>query len=179
MDSSEHTTGSTASPHHCQVNSIVERFHRQLKAALRARLTGPYWMDELPLVLLGIRAAPKEDLSCAPSGLVYGTTIRLPGEFFQSSTSTPEPAASDLLTHLRTTMAGLRPQETSHHRRHVTYVPIELRNCTFVFVRHDAHRPPLQCSYDGPFRVLEWSAKYFSLAGYGLYKSPQTCLFGY
>ena len=68
--------------YHLQVNGIVERFHRQLKAALHARLTGPDWMDELPLVLLGIRAAPKEDLSCAPSELVYSLTIRLPGEFF-------------------------------------------------------------------------------------------------
>ena len=40
--------------YHPQANGIVERFHRQLKAALRARLTGPDWMDELPLVLLGI-----------------------------------------------------------------------------------------------------------------------------
>lgn len=73
--------------YHPQANGIVERLHRQLKAALKARLVGPAWMDELPLVLLGLRSAPKEDLGCAPSELVYGTTIRLPGEFFETSNS--------------------------------------------------------------------------------------------
>ena len=149
--------------YHPQANGIVERFHRQLKAALRARLIGPAWMDELPLVLLGLRSAPKEDLGCAPSELVYGTTIRLPGEFFQATTSAAEPEVSDLLTRLRTTMAGLRPKETSHHRQHTAHMPVDLQSCAFVFVRHDAHRTPLQCTYDGPFRVLERAAKYFVL----------------
>ena len=48
----QHYCLSSASEWHCG------RFHRQLKAALRARLTEPDWMDKLPLVLLGIRAAP-------------------------------------------------------------------------------------------------------------------------
>ena len=39
-------------------------------------------MDELPLVLLGLPSVPKDDLECAPSELVYGTTIRLPRDFF-------------------------------------------------------------------------------------------------
>ena len=149
--------------YHPQANGIVERLHRQLKAALKARLTGPDWMDELPLVLLGLRSAPKEDLGCAPSELIYGTTIHLPGEFFEATKSSAEPGVSDLLTRLRTTMARLRPKETSHHRQHTAHMPPDLQSCTFVFVRHDAHRTPLQCTYDGPFRVLTRDVKYFTL----------------
>ena len=149
--------------YHPQANGVVERLHRQLKAALKARLVGPAWMDELPLVLLGLRSAPKEDLGCAPAELVYGTTIRLPGEFFETSTASHEPAASELLTQLRTTMATLRPKQTSHHRQLSPHVPGELQDCRFVFIRHDAHRKPLQCTYDGPFRVLERATKYFTL----------------
>ena len=55
--------------YHPQANGVVERLHRQLKAALKARLVGPAWMDELPLVLLGLRSAPKEDLGCANSSM--------------------------------------------------------------------------------------------------------------
>lgn len=36
----------------------------------------------LPLALLGIRTTLKEDLKCTAAELVYGTSLRLPGEFF-------------------------------------------------------------------------------------------------
>jgi hypothetical protein len=40
---------------------MVERFHRHLKDALLARCTAVHWVDHLPWVLLGLRAAAKED----------------------------------------------------------------------------------------------------------------------
>ena len=128
--------------YHPQANGIIERLHRQLKASLKVRLTGPDWMDELPLVLLGLRSVPKEDLGCAPSELVYGTTIRLPGEFFEATKTSTKPSVSDLLTCLHTTMARLQPKQTSHHRQHTAYLPAALQNCAFVFVHHNAHRTP-------------------------------------
>ena len=69
----------------------------------------------------------------------------------------------DLLTHVRNTMARLRPKQTSHHRRPSTHIPAELQSCTFLFVRHDAHRTPPQCTCDGPFKVLEQATKFFTL----------------
>ena len=44
-----------------------------------------WWVDALPWVLLAICSALKEDLQCTTAELVYGTTLRLPGEFIQSS----------------------------------------------------------------------------------------------
>jgi hypothetical protein len=44
-----------------QSNGMVERVHRQIKDALRARGAGPGWHSHLPWVLMGLRAAPKEN----------------------------------------------------------------------------------------------------------------------
>ena len=67
--------------YHPQTNGMVERFHHQLKAALKAQPNPHSWMDALPLVLLGIRTSLKEDISTTAAEMVYGTTLRLPGEF--------------------------------------------------------------------------------------------------
>nr|VZI30326.1 unnamed protein product [Spirometra erinaceieuropaei] len=63
--------------YHLAANGMVERFHRQLKTALRAVEDPGNWSDNLPLALLGIRAALKSDLGCSSAELVFGTTLRL------------------------------------------------------------------------------------------------------
>ncbi|XP_019212999.1 ornithine decarboxylase [Oreochromis niloticus] len=71
--------------YHPQANGMCERFHRSLKAALRASLTGGDWVDRLPWVLLGLRSAVKEDLGVSPAELVLGQPLRVPGEFLPES----------------------------------------------------------------------------------------------
>lgn len=75
---------STTSYHPC-ANGMVERMHRQLKAALICH--GGSWCTVLPLVLLGMRASLKEDLGVSSADLVYGESLRLPGEFRVPSTT--------------------------------------------------------------------------------------------
>ena len=76
-----HTTS-----YHPIANGLMERFHRQLKSALKAQQQSKHWVDALPLVLLGCRTAIKEDLSCTAAEFLYGTTFRLPGEFVSPAT---------------------------------------------------------------------------------------------
>ena len=61
--------------YHPQTNGMVERFHCQLKAALKAQPNPHFWMDILPLVLLSIRTSLKEDISATAAEMVYGTTL--------------------------------------------------------------------------------------------------------
>lgn len=148
--------------YHPQSNGIIERFHRQLKASLMARLNGPNWHDDLPIVMLGIRTSVKTDLKCSPAELVYGTTLRLPGEFFQHTTNAfVDPTL--FLGRLRNIMQKQQPVQTQHHGTRSSYVPDALKHATHVFVRHDAVKPPLQRPYDGPFLVVKRSGKHFTI----------------
>ena len=67
-----------ATAYHPQANGLLERFHRQLKASLSAHLSGHNWMDQLPWVMLRIRAAHKDDLGASPVEMVYRTPLVLP-----------------------------------------------------------------------------------------------------
>ena len=82
VDYAQQTCGHQ-SQNHPQANGVVERFHRQLKTALKAGTTSPNCLDELPMVLLGIRSSWRADLDCFPLELFYGSTLRIPGEFLQ------------------------------------------------------------------------------------------------
>ncbi|KAK3792218.1 hypothetical protein RRG08_035975 [Elysia crispata] len=65
------------SAYHPQANGMIESFHRTLKTALKARLTGPNWVEELPWVLLGLRTTPKEDLGYSSAELVYSEPLTI------------------------------------------------------------------------------------------------------
>ena len=151
-----HTTA-----YHPQANGLVERFHRHLKSAIRARLTTPNWLDELPWVLLGIRTAPKEDLHCSSAELVYGTPLTVPGDFV--ATPRGQHDSATVLPHLRELVSKFVPTPTSGHGGSKVSVPHALQSSKYVFIRRDAHRTPLQRPYEGPFHVLERGPKFFKI----------------
>ena len=146
--------------YHRQANGIVERFHRHLKAALRARLTGPDWTDELPWVLLGIRTQPKDDLRASSAELVYGTPLALPGEFVEAGCNR---TSDNFLNVLRNKVSRTAPTPTSRHGHSPSYISRDMPTCEYVFIRRDCHRTPLQRPYDGPFKVLQRNNKAFTI----------------
>ena len=149
--------------YHPQTNGMVERFHRQLKAALKAQTQPDSWMEALPLVLLGIRTALKEDISSTAAEMVYGTTLRLPGEFLNPSQTTSLPDPSNFVTNLKAIMRTVHSQSPRATLRH-SNVNDALSTATHVFVRHGGVRKPLQPPYDGPFPILKRTDKHFTIA---------------
>lgn len=142
-----------------QGNGLCERFHRDMKASLRASLTDSSWADRLPWVMLGLRSAPKEDLQASSAELVYGQPLRVPGEFLPDATA---PWSAAVHRPVSPGVAeALIPIPTTHHCLPRSYVPKDLPSSRYVFIRHDGHRSPLQPPYDGPYRVLEAGAKNF------------------
>jgi transposase InsO family protein len=72
----KHTMSTTFNP---QSNDLVQRAHRSLKDALKARLAGSEWVSHQPWVLLGLRAAPREDSGISAAKMVFGALLTLPG----------------------------------------------------------------------------------------------------
>ncbi len=67
------TTRTRITVYHPTTNGMVERMHLTLKTALRAQPNPQNWVDCLPLVLLGMRAAIKEDIGfiCRKKNFLY------------------------------------------------------------------------------------------------------------
>ena len=150
--------------YHPAANGMVERFHRQLKDALRATDSISTWVDALPIVLLHLRSIIKPVLGCSPAQMVYGTTLRLPGELV--TFSPVHSSAPVYVQQLQRVMQELQPPPVDHHQSSGSsagYVPRLLQQASHVFVRHDAVRKPLQRPYDGPYAVLERTPHHFTL----------------
>ena len=137
--------------YHPASNGMVERFHRQLKAAIKCH-NSSNWVESLPIVLLGIRIAIKEDLGATAAEMIYGTGIRLPAEFFVPAKQT---ANAEFANRLRERMSEIRPLPTSQHGEKKTFMFRDLETSPYVFVRHDAIGGPLQPPYDGPYQVIQ------------------------
>ena len=142
-------------------NGIVERSHRTMKAALTARCAGCDWFYHLPWVMLGLRTCPKDGLNASPAEMVYGEPLAVPGEFFPLQ---DDPNSHDELERARMKAGRLRPFRPTKANTRAIYVNQDLFKSDFVFVRNDAHRPPLTPSYRGPFLVLNRNDKAFQLS---------------
>nr|VZI05896.1 unnamed protein product [Spirometra erinaceieuropaei] len=148
--------------YHPAANGMVERLHRQLKTALRAVEDPGNWSDNLPLALLGIRAALKSDLGCSAAELVFGTTLRLPGEMITPTSRGADETPDNLVHRLRQFIRSLSPVPPRTPMTE-SYVEKDLDKCTHVFVRCDRVRQPLESPYEGPFRVLARNTKTFRI----------------
>ncbi|XP_015126960.1 uncharacterized protein LOC107048334 [Diachasma alloeum] len=150
---------------------MVERIHRQLKAALRCH--GEAWYDALPLVLLGLRSTRKEDLQTTPAELTYGEPIRLLGEFLIPSNQ--QATAPELVRNLREHFRSIAPTPAARHGTRSTFIFKDLATCTHVFFRDDHVRMAYRSPYIGPCRVISRHDKYFVIwyksGGLGNYKN--------
>ena len=153
-----HTSRTTL--HHPASNGMVERFHRTTKSAIMCH-AGDQWTDSLPLVLLGLRTAYKEDLQASAADLVYGEPLRIPGELV---VAVPQDIDSSIfIQQLRSNINKLRSTPASRHATPGTFIHNDLSTCTHVFLRQDGIRRSLQPPYSGPHPVISRSDKTFTI----------------
>lgn len=105
------------------------------------------------MTLLGLRVSYKEDIQASAAELVYGATLKLPGEYFtfEDPIGYPQMFAEKL----RERMRQARGSTTAHHNKARTFIHKDLESTTHVFVRVDRPRGPLELPYEGPFRIIE------------------------
>jgi len=97
---------SQTTAYHPQSNGMVQRFHRRLKDSLRDR-----WVDHLPWVLLGLRAAAREDYSTTPAQAAFGSPLILPGQLLDS----PELPSKDFFEQFSKTLSAAEHPSTRHN----------------------------------------------------------------
>ena len=149
--------------YHPIANGMIKRFHRQLKSILKSYPNTADWTTALPMALLGIRTTLKQDIQHTLAELVYGITLRIPGEFLASTTDISTPDQTNYATKLKTAMRKLKaipPCQPKHQHINVSDL---LHTCTHVFVWHDAIRKLLQAPYDGPYKVVNRNKKHFTV----------------
>lgn len=152
--------------YHPSSNGMIERLHRQLKAAIMCHSTSQ-WTESLPLVLLGIRTSWKEDIQSSAAELVYGEPLRLPGQFLLPYEDHTTSDVTSFAVRLAKQMSSLTPTPAAWHRKGPFYVPRDLQTCTHVFVRQDHVRRPLEAPYSGPHKVLKRHEKFFKVEVHG------------
>ena len=135
-----------------RANGTIERVHRSLKSALKAR--GKYWLDQLPIVLFGLRIFPNDD-NISPFSTLTGEQPLVPPLAINDT---------DLKELSQKLHEVIHPFRLPQRRQNVkTYLPEKLTSCTHVWLRVDRVRSPLEAPYQGPFEVIRRSADTFTI----------------
>ena len=143
-----------------KANGIVERYHRVLKASIKAQKQPSDWYSNLGWILLGLRTTIRNDMDFSPAEMLYGSSLRIPGEFLSPQ---KEQSHIEYVQQLQSFVQTLKPTPIRKHPPRSVYVDRKLSTCSHVFVRHDADKIGLQRPYDGPYKVLQRTDKYFKV----------------
>ncbi|CAB0042249.1 unnamed protein product [Trichogramma brassicae] len=129
-------------------NACIELSKRALKCSPETP-----WTLALPGVLLGLRTTFKEDLQASPAEMVFGTSLRIPGEFVARQ-EPDKTSPSEFVSALRRLFQAIRPVPASRHVQHRPFVFKDLATSDYVFRRLDTILKPLEQPYTGPHRVI-------------------------
>ncbi|CAI9728976.1 Hypothetical predicted protein [Octopus vulgaris] len=119
------------------------------------------WLEALPVVLLGIRSAVKENLQYSLAELLYGTTLTLPDQMFEE-TNFFNGDVNDYVTRLKRFLTDI-PSFTRKLQNVKSFLPSDIKSWTHVYVRNDAAHNSLKYKYTGPFKVLSVTDKTMTL----------------
>ncbi|CAB0029195.1 unnamed protein product [Trichogramma brassicae] len=146
-------------PYNPRSNGMIERWHRDFKTALIAYEGSDSWTRILPMVMLGLRTRIRSDIDASPAEVLFGTTLRLPGEFFSDHSTEND---RQLFTkEIRQFLRSLRPIPVTTHENFKPFFFKELKDSSHVFVRAAPIKKALEPPYLGPFKIKARPSEYF------------------
>lgn len=101
-----------------------------------------------------MRTTFRQDLQDSPAEMVFGTLLRIPGEFFvPKDTSACGPHA--FIASLRRFFKAISPVSSARYATHHPFIFKDFTTCNYVFCRIDAIKTPLEQPYIGPHRIVK------------------------
>ena len=149
--------------YHPQSNGMIERAHRTIKTALKARKEN--WLQALPIVLLGIRNTPNEN-GFSPFNAVTGTSLLLPKLMVDENSANTSDLSNSAVKGLAREMSKLDISDLASGNCHSLpkpFIPKDLKTCDKVWLRVDRIRKPLEAPYSGPHKVIKRMPKHFQI----------------
>lgn len=147
-----HTTA-----YHPQSNGMIERFNKTLKIGIKCRENND-WSLILPSVLMGIRSSLILDSDFSAFQLVYGTEMKLPSDFFETTKQNMQ--LNKTVTILKNYMNNIKPIQSKFSNSRKMFVHPDLNSCKQVFIKQESIKG-LQSTYKGPFDIVKKYEKYF------------------
>ena len=95
--------------------------------------------------------------------MIYGTTLRLPGEFTKQYTVDANTDLENYSDKLRVAMSRLRLCPPRDRQQHNIFQFKKIATCTHVFLGRIAIAPPLTAPYDGPYKVVARSGRFMKI----------------
>lgn len=111
------------------------------------------WTRVLSTVLLGLRIHVRTDTEASPAEFLYGTTLRVPGEFVLPDDFIPNPQI--FIEEFREHMRKVKAVPAAHNCKKRAFYHKNLYTCSHVFMRVTGTKKSLEQPYTGPHRVLE------------------------
>ncbi|XP_033222782.1 uncharacterized protein LOC117176635 [Belonocnema kinseyi] len=152
------------SAYHPASNGLVERLHHLLKAAIRCH-ANERWTETLPIILLGLRAAWREDLQAIVAEVLYGESLRRLGEFLAPKPNLQQQnETSEFVRQIRKYFQDLSPVGRTSYNKHKPFVFKDLATTDQVFLRRDKPGGLFDLPYDGPYSVNSRNDKTFDVS---------------
>jgi hypothetical protein len=143
---------------HPQGKGLIERFHRRMKEASKARAAAADWPAHLPWVMLGLRICPREVSAVSSTELMYGTPLTLPGQFIAPAEPLPEQFVQQLQSGTPCAAPFHAPRSAADG---LPGLPTALQRATCLYVKSPPAATDLAPAFRGLYAVNKKGGEIF------------------